>query len=212
MQADGVTLAAVQARKGVQALAANNQQAHLGIGAVGQAHGFAGIGHFKGQFAFELHEAKEVDFNVARSAQKRALGAVQAQAQCAGRAGAHHEGGGAIAVVHHRAVSGGAVDGQFEVLHRQAQPVHADKSSLAHIGLQASPAARVGAVGDLLGRQALGLQRESKVHAVQHQAGGVGLAAAHAGKGAQAVAAHEQLRNLHSGGGLVRARGAGQIG
>ncbi len=212
LQAQGVTFAAVQSGKGVQAGAPHHEQAHVGIGAVGQAHGAARIGHFKGQFTFELHKTKQVDRDKTRRLQQPTLGAVQAQGECAGRTGAHHEIRGTVAVVDHRAVRRGAVDGQFQVVHRQTQSVHAHKCRLAHLGLQAGPAARGGAVGDLLGRQTFRLKRQGEVHAVQHQARGVGLTAAHARKGAQAIATHQQLRHRHSGLRFVGVCCAGQVG
>ena len=73
VQAQGIGLSAVQAGEGVEPAAADREHPGLGLAAVGELDGLHRVGFFKGQVAFELHEAIKVEVDMAAGAHQCTL-------------------------------------------------------------------------------------------------------------------------------------------
>ena len=179
-QTCGVGGACVDARKGLQASAADGQQigGHRGCRAANpcvQAGGFA----CDGQVALGLEEAKGAQVQVATGAQQVAVGASHAEGLLTGGAGGDHQ--VLCVVVDQLAVGGGLVDFDQQVAASGLQAVHAGERDAGGRGLEAGPFAS-GARGDVFAGQDQG-----QVDARHVQAHGLGGAAVDAGKSLDAV-------------------------
>ena len=183
LKADGAVGAAIQTGKGTQVAAANTQGGGVGRAAVRQLDTDGGAGLVDGKVTFKLHKAKGVNIQMAIGAHQLTARTVNVQRQTAGRAGQHGQIGLAGAVVHHAGIQRLAVDGQIEAADLHGQPIHPDKGSTAHLGLQTGPVTRHLAGSQLGSGQRFAQYRQAQVDIGQVQANRIGLAAIHAGKG-----------------------------
>ncbi len=150
-QAQRGATAGVHARKGIQVVAPDGQQVHIGFFSTGQDH--SGRPAFKTKVTFNAEKVKNIQRNVPTRAHQFAQRSIHAEIDAAVRAREHIQSLGGV--VHQRTVGAGLVDGQVQGVSRHRQAGNTHQTDAARSGLQAGPTAlSIGLVGQNSQRKA----------------------------------------------------------